>query len=215
MVSRVLRSKKAARAVYDRLSPIYAALTSSERPLRRRAVALLGPLRGKLALEIGFGPGNSLVEMARGGARVWGSDLSAGMARVASDRLRAAGFAGQAGLCTGDAVSLPYPAGVFDAILMSFTLELFDTPEIPLVLAECRRVLAPGGRLCIAAMARTPRQNAMVRAYEWFHKRFPAWVDCRPIPVREMLEEAGFEIREEWRGSTWRLPVAVVVTGPG
>jgi demethylmenaquinone methyltransferase/2-methoxy-6-polyprenyl-1,4-benzoquinol methylase len=210
MVSRVLRSRQAARTAYDRLSPVYSTLTASEAPLRRKALSMLRAQTGERVLEIGFGPGESLLALARVGATAWGIDLSLGMARAASARLCKAGFRGQACLCTGDAARLPYAPGAFDAVFMTFTLELFDTPEIPAVLGECRRVLALGGRLCTAAMALPARPNAMVRVYEWFHRTFPAWADCRPIPLRACLEEAGFDIREEWHGSTLGLPVAVV-----
>ena len=30
-----------------------------------------------------------------------------------------------------------------------------------------------------------------LQAYEWFHRVLPAWVDCRPIPLREELRESG------------------------
>ncbi|MBE0699377.1 MAG: class I SAM-dependent methyltransferase, partial [Anaerolineaceae bacterium] len=162
-------------------------------------------------LEIGYGPGESLDGLARSGARAWGLDLSPGMARVAFRRLERAGFVRQVGVQVGDAAWLPYPAGCFDGVMLAFTLELFDTPEIALVLAEVRRVLRSDGRLCVAALALTEQPNAMVRAYEWFHQRFPAWADCRPIPLGRMAEEAGFHASESWRGSMWGLAVEMWV----
>jgi demethylmenaquinone methyltransferase/2-methoxy-6-polyprenyl-1,4-benzoquinol methylase len=92
---------------------------------------------------------------------------------------------------------------------MSFTLELFSTTEIPLVLAECRRVLVPGGRLGVVSLAR--KDTRMVSYYEWFHARYPRLIDCRPIHVHQVLEEAGYIILQTLEKSLWGLPVEIVV----
>ena len=76
------------------------------------------------------------------------------MFNVAQARLSKAGLSGSVELKCGDATSLPFEAGFFDAIYMSFTLELFDTPEIGVVLNECQRVLRSDGRIGIVAMAK-------------------------------------------------------------
>lgn len=165
-------------------------------------------------LEIGFGVGSSLRSLAfKVGASglACGIDLSPGMARQAQVALRRTGLADRVSLQLGDAAALPYPSGCFDALFMAFTLELFDAPEIPLVLAECRRVLKLPGRLCVVSLARPDPPGRAVRIYEWFHRRFPVLVDCRPIPVADYLRQAGFTIHHAHTGSMWGLPVDSVL----
>lgn len=100
-------------------------------------------------LEIGFGPGvaiRKLCERAPNG-RVCGVDPSEPMLRQALRRNRAAAVRGQADLRLGDASSLPWPDATFDLILSLNNALLWDPIEGSI--AECRRVLKPGGRLFI------------------------------------------------------------------
>jgi len=214
-ISRVPRSKEAARSSYDRLSRWYDAFAGdSERRLAEIGLQKLQVKEGEIVLEIGFGTGHALVALAYlvgQSGKVYGIDLSEGMFRIARDRLDKAGLLNRVELRRGDAVRLPFDADFFDRIFMSFTLELFDTPEIPALLGECYRVLRNGGRMGVVAMSKREQPNWPTRLYEWAHRTFPNYVDCRPIPVRQVLGEAGFHLVDSTALSVWGLPVDVVV----
>ena len=213
-ISRVRRSKAEAKAAYDKMSRWYDVLAGrSEKALVQLGLEKLSVAGGEVALEIGFGTGHALVALAQAAGhsgKVYGIDISQGMLAVAREKIETAGLAERVELRLGDAVQLPFEDQVFDSILMSFTLELFDTPEIPVVLAECRRVLRDGGRLSVVAMSKAGNSSLMLRLYEWAHRRFPKYVDCRPIFVQQALEEAGFQILDVTARSMWGLPVEIV-----
>lgn len=212
-VTRVTRSKQAARSSYNRMSGWYDLIAgSSERKFREKGLELLNDVAGETVLEAGCGTGHSLLTLAHQvglEGRVYGLDLSEGMLGQARSRLFRSGSNNQVMLQCGDAAHLPFPANSFDALFMSFTLELFDTPEIPLVLAECRRVLKIGGRMGLVSLVK--KNGFMVDLYEWLHLQFPVLVDCRPIFARDIIVEAGFQIVEAKDLVMWGLPVDVIL----
>jgi ubiquinone/menaquinone biosynthesis C-methylase UbiE len=187
---------------------------SSETPLMQAGLDLLAVNEADSALEIGCGTGKALVELSGkvgDTGQVHGMDLSPGMLQQAHARLTKAGQQERVTLLEGDGARLPYRDASFNIVFLSFTLELFDTPEIPLVLAECMRVLQPGGRLGVVAMLRTANPGWIVRLYEWFHTHLPNYVDCRPIEAHPLIMAAGFRIENSQIRSMWGLPVEVVI----
>ncbi|MDI6770380.1 MAG: methyltransferase domain-containing protein [Anaerolineales bacterium] len=196
---------------YDRLSRWYDWFASSEKHFTKTGLRMLNVQAGEKVLEIGFGTGQGLVALALSAGetgKVFGIDLSEGMFRVAQVKIARAGLSSRVELRLGDAADLPFENNSFDAIFISFTLELFDTPEIPLVLGECKRVLREDGRLGVVALEKKDCQA--VQIYEWFHARMPALVDCRPIYVRKIIEAAGFELAEAAQKAMWGFPVEIV-----
>ena len=210
----VTRSKQEARRNYDRLSGVYDYISGPfEHRHTEKAIELLSPGEGDLVLEIGFGTGrglNSIAGFVGAGTEVVGLDLSSGMTRRARLRLESAGFQ-NACLCIADAAQIPYRIRVFNYALVSFTLELFDTPEIPLVLAEIRRVLKPGGRIGMVCLSKESGTPPILKLYEWGHRMWPALMDCRPIYGGRFLTDAGFQIVEAERPRMMGLPLEIVV----
>jgi demethylmenaquinone methyltransferase/2-methoxy-6-polyprenyl-1,4-benzoquinol methylase len=212
-MTRVLRSKERAKANYDRLSRWYDFVAgSSEKKYRDLGLHMLHAAPGEQVLEIGFGTGHCLVALATAvgqSGNVYGLDLSAGMLAIAQERVDKTGLGDRVTLQTGDAIALPFAPHSLDAVFMSFTLELFDTPEIPQVLAQCRTVLKPGGRIVIVTLVKKP--GTAVRIYEWFHEKMPAAVDCRPIYAQTALTTAGFTVCQASALSMWGLPVEIIL----
>lgn len=211
-VSRVVRSKEEARANYNRLSRWYDVVAgNTEKKYRDIGLQKLAAQPGERILEIGFGTGHCILALARAvgeTGKVCGIDLSDGMLAITQDRLRQAGLLERADLRVGDATQLPFANGEFDGVFMSFTLELFDSPEIPLVLAQCHAALRTGGRLALVSLVKKP--GTAVKIYEWFHEKMPVAVDCRPIYAQPELAAAGFTLKDVSNLSMWGLPIEII-----
>jgi len=214
-ICRVTRSKEAAKTSYDKLSKWYDIVVGhSEKKFREFGLQRLAAREGEQVLEIGFGTGHCITALARSvgaSGRVYGIDISEGMREVTLSRVQQAGLSERVELQCGDAAKLPYESDSFDAVFTSFTLELFDTSEIPIVLKECRRVLRPGGRICVISLSKEGKAGVLLKLYEWMHKHFPNYVDCRPIFVRRALENAEFKVDDPTTMSWLGLPVEIVV----
>lgn len=208
-MERVPRPKYKARESYNIMSRWYDLFTSSEKRFTDIGIQMLDAQSNESILEIGCGTGYALVEFARKGGRVVAIDLSEKMLQVARRKVRSTCI----GLCQADGLSIPFPDNSFDAIFISFTLELFDTPEIPNALKEYHRTLKPDGRIGIVSLAK--QETAAVRIYEWFHRKMPTFIDCRPIYLQRILKEAGFQVRESTIKKMWGLPVEIVIAKKG
>jgi ubiquinone/menaquinone biosynthesis C-methylase UbiE len=206
-------SRNNTRGFYDRISRAYDLIAdSSEHAVRNLGVQALGVSQGQRVLEIGCGTGHGLVSLAHAvghTSQVHGVDISWGMMAVARTRIRSAGVRNVA-LTIGDARVLCFRSSVFDAVFMSFTLELFEG-AIPNVLAEVRRVLRVGGRVGVVAMSDSGRTNAMIELYKWLHRRWPHFIDCGPIDVVGVLQEAHFHAHMARVTAIWGLPVKVAI----
>ena len=203
---------------YDRISAFYDSIANAnEHTARELGESLLTLQSGESVLEIGFGTGNSILNLAAKvgqQGRVCGVDVSEGMRSVAQAKIDKAGAADSVELKVGDAIKLDWPDAAFDAVFMSFTLELFEEVDIAPVLQECKRVLKPDGRLGVVGMATVKpgeHESALEKTYVWMHRHFPHIVDCRPLDFNSVVQNAGFTVKQEKRIEIWTMPVAAIV----
>ena len=124
-------------------------------PLTRHLAALLGLCSGGRVLDVAAGRGTTgLLLAADHGITVDGVDLSPTNVALAQGAAAAAGLVEQARFTVGDAERLPYPDGLFDAVVCECALCTF--PDKPTAAAELARVLRPGGRAGITDVTADP-----------------------------------------------------------
>lgn len=118
---------------HDRFKPVVAASDARLHALRRA----LGPLEGRLILDLGCGKGRFARSLQDPGAHVLGVDLSAEMLAAARGLPRARATARR----------LPFANSSFDRV---FAVEVLQhIHDVNAVLDEARRILKPGGMLVL------------------------------------------------------------------
>jgi ubiquinone/menaquinone biosynthesis C-methylase UbiE len=176
----------------------YGGLAAVEALARRTAV---GPGTRVLDVCAGLaGPARFLA--ARFGARVVALDLNAGRCVGAARLTRLVGLEALVRPLRGDAQALPFRAGSFSAVISQEGF--LHVPDKGRALAECARVLMPGGRIAFSDWIATPRlaDNERARLASWM-----AAVTIQSIAGYEtLLARAGFagieaeDVSSQWIG---------------
>jgi SAM-dependent methyltransferase len=123
--------------------------------LRLRCVAsvLASSPRAVRLLEVGYGSGVFIPQLARNADDLYGADVHANGAAVAATL---AVHGSPARLLRASAGALPYRDGAFDTVVTVSTLEF--VPDVEAAVGELVRVTRHGGRLVIV----TPGQSALL-----------------------------------------------------
>ena len=194
-----------------RFAPLVARLLNvGNRALNVEAIAVLDLRPGMRVLDIGFGGGVSLPELAaRVGdhGTVAGIDLSAAMVGRARRRFHQQLRAGRLELEQGSIASLPWPDSAFDRALSVNTI--FYWPDAAAGLREVWRVLRPDGVLALAM--RSQRTVAPAQLERFGFKNLSA------AELQRLLAAAGFSgivLREVAGGLEGGAVVARAVKQP-
>jgi len=185
------------RWLYDFISPFYEYLTRYERSAKEEGISIADITQGSTVLDVAVGTGHTLLEFSdvvgQNGI-VCGIDLSTKMLTTTRNRAQDTAATARVHLTLGDARRLPYRKELFDVVFNSYMLDLIRTPEIPLVLAEFKRVLKPGGRLVVVSLSKGTSWHSNMKLYEWIYQLCPTLLGgCRPIFSQPFMEELGFQ----------------------
>jgi ubiquinone/menaquinone biosynthesis C-methylase UbiE len=132
--------------------------------------------RGRRVLEVGVGAATDFVNFARAGAIATGVDLTSAAVEHARRRLELEGLG--ADLRVADAEELPFPDGAFDLVYSWGVIHHATHPER--VVAEIRRVLAPGGQARVMLYGR----RSWVAFGLWLRYGLPARSPSEVIAAR-------------------------------
>lgn len=154
---------------------------------------------GARVLELGPGTGRDAGLLADAGARVVVVDFSP----AALDLIRRSGTAPRAALLRGDAQRLPFADSTFHLVGHQGLLEHFRDP-MPL-LAECRRVLKPGGVLVVDVPQTFHPWTLIKRVMLVVGRWFAGWeTQYTPRQLRRHVEKAGLLVVETY--GDWMRP---------
>ena len=131
------------RTAHDRIAESYHDFFT---PITTLAIdALLGAIDlrpGARVLDVASGPGGVAAAVVTRGGHAVGTDLAPGMVELARRLHPTVEFR------EADVEALPFPDAAFDAVVCNFGLGHFPRPEASV--AECVRVLAPGGAVAFS-----------------------------------------------------------------
>jgi SAM-dependent methyltransferase len=136
-------------------------------------------------LEVGCGAGVDLARFAKGGAIVTGVDLAPSAIELARANFDQQGLRGE--LQVADGEHLPFADGSFDAVFAHGVVQYTADPRR--LVAECRRVLKPGGEAIFQVYNRISWLNAMskVAKVDLEHEDAPVLLRFSIAELKQLL----------------------------
>ncbi|GIG56021.1 methyltransferase [Longispora fulva] len=188
------------RAAYDGVVELYASLFANRlegQPFSRAMIAtfaeLVAAAGNPRAADVGCGPGHLTAMLCELGLDAFGLDISPGMvdhARRAHPTLR---------FQEARMESLPIEDGALGGVLAHYAMIHTPPEELPVLLAEQVRVLAPGGLLLVSFFGTDAPEpvrfdHKVTPAYSWPADRLAGLLtDAGLAPFARLLHDPGSE----------------------
>ncbi len=135
---------------------------------KKIALELCGLRKGHIVLDLAGGTGDLAIKEARqvgDEGHVVLADINASMLREGRDRVLNKGLVNRVSISQCDAEILPYADNTFDCITIAFGLR--NVTDKVKALQSMRRVLKPGGRLCVLEFS-TPLYKPLEKIYDFY-----------------------------------------------
>ncbi len=177
-------------------------------------LALMRPARGDRVLDAGCGTGRlaiALADLVGEDGDVKAVDVSPAMLRQAARQVARTQLRGRIDLRQADLRHLPFADQSFQGAVASLVLELLDQDGLQEALRELRRVVAPGGRIVLAALAEELPYGRTLSFYLVLRAILRLAALGRPLALRRLAAEAGLAPRISMRRSLLRLPVDILL----
>lgn len=167
--------------MFDSIAPTYDLLNHRmsfdiDKLWRRRAIRELKPYSPKSILDVATGTGDFAVLAAKELApqSIDGIDISAGMMKIAAEKVKAADVDGvDFRFSQMDCTAMTFADNTFDAVISAFGIRNFQ--NLDKGLSEMCRVMKPGGHLSVVELS-APVSFPMKQLFHVYsHLILPAW----------------------------------------
>jgi ubiquinone/menaquinone biosynthesis C-methylase UbiE len=213
-------TRSQARAFYDRFGAKQDSQSFYEDAALDELIAHAAFGEATRVFELGCGTGRLALRLLANQlspqASYLGLDLSRTMTALAAQRLAPYGERAQVLLADG-ALSFPLADHSVDRVLSTYVLDLLPEGDIRQAISEARRVLKPGGRLCLVSLTQGVSLGSRIVCALWsaLFRLQPMLVGgCRPIRLALFLDQRLWSIGYRTVVVRFGVPSEVLIASP-
>lgn len=213
-------STAAAQAYYDRFGRKQDTQGFYEDPAVDELIAHADFPSARSVFEFGCGTGKLAARLLDdnldASARYLGCDVSTTMVEIA--RRRIAAYSERARVMSSDgAIRFPCDDQAADRVVATYVLDLLSEADIGRFFAEAQRVLAPGGRLCLASLTEGTTFGSRFVSWLWMRvfRLKPALVGgCRPLRLEAFVDPRAWQVAHRAVVTPFAVPSEVMILTP-
>lgn len=208
-----------ARAFYDRFGAKQDSQAFYEDPAVEALIAHARFGEARAVFECGCGTGRFAAELLStqldSAASYVGTELSSTMLELARQRLAPYGERARLELATGE-LRFPVADQSVDRVVANYVLDLLSDTDIRQLIAEARRVLRPGGKLCLVSLSHgvSVTSRLVIALWSTIFRMSPSLVGgCRPIELAAYLDQDIWSIDHRQVVTPYGIASEVLVAG--